>query len=499
MRIGTSMKHRPIVIGAGIGGLCAALDLAVRGYRPIVLEKESAIGGKMVPLQIADAEIDGGPTVLTMTWVFEELFARAGVQLSDFVTLTPAKRLARHFWQDGSRLDLFADLEASRAAIEEFAGHREADGFIRYHRYAQKIFENVNDVFIRAPKPTPFGVMRTMGMRAIPQLLSIDSQRTMWRALGDFFKDERLKQLFGRYATYSGNNPFATPATFNLIAHVEQDGVWRIQGGMSALANAIGSLIETHGGEIRTNTNVRRLIQTRRSISGVELGDGTTLNSPVVVFNGDVDALGQGLLGLKGRTGIKPLSPNNRSLSAVTLCCVADVGQAPLIHHNVFFSRDYEAEFRHIDKEGRLPDEPTIYICAQDRGDEDTPRDADRLLMLINAPGRADVRGINARELKLCVTEARGQLERMGLSLDIRGQVIRGPNEWNRLFPGSGGAIYGAASKKWNATLKRHGATTKLKGLYLTGGSIHPGAGVPMAALSGRTAAAQVEVDFPNG
>ena len=211
----------------------------------------------------------------------------------------------------------------------------------------------------------------------------------------------------------------------------------------------------------------------RRSISGVELGDGTTLNSPLVVFNGDVDALGQGMLGLKGRTGIS-LYANNRSLSAVTLCCVADVGQAPLIHHNVFFSRDYEAEFVTSIKKVRLPDEPTIYICAQDRGDEDTPR-WDRLLVLINAPGRADVRGINARELDICVTEARGQLERMGLNLDIRGQVIRGPNEWNRLFPGSGRHL--ARRREMERHAQAAWRNDETQGL-LSHGNIHPGAGV---------------------
>ena len=493
------MKQRPIVIGAGIGGLSCALDLAVRGYRPIVLEKEAEIGGKTVPIHLGDAAIDGGPTVLTMTWVFEELFKRAGERLSDFVTLTPAERLARHFWPDGSRLDLFADLESSRDAIQAFAGHKEADGFMRYHRYAKSIYENVSDVFIRAPKPTPWRVMTSLGVRAIPQLLSIDSQRTMWRALGDFFKDERLKQLFGRYATYSGNNPFATPATFNLIAHVEQEGVWRIDGGMSQLAKAIGTLIVKHGGAIRTSTGVRRIVQHKRTVGGVELGDGTVLSSPVVVFNGDVDALGQGLLGLKGRTGIKALAPKERSLSAVTLCCLADVGETPLIHHNVTFSRDYASEFHRIDTEGRLPADPTVYICAQDRGDDDTPRGTERLLILVNAPALAGAHSVGQREVELCIDRARTQLESMGLRLNIQGQVVRGPNEWSHLFPGSGGAIYGAAAKKWNATLKRHGATTKLKGLYLAGGSVHPGAGVPMAALSGRTAAGQVQADFPRG
>ena len=162
------MTNRPVIIGAGIGGLCAALDLAIRGYRPIVLEKGCRIGGKMDPVVVGDTEVDGGPTVLTMTWVFEELFARAGARLDDYVHLSPAKRLARHFWPDTSQLDLFSDFDRSREAIKAFAGAKEADGFVRYHQYAREIFNNVDDVFIRAPKPTPWGVMKTLGVRAIP-------------------------------------------------------------------------------------------------------------------------------------------------------------------------------------------------------------------------------------------------------------------------------------------------------------------------------------------
>ncbi|MEE2786745.1 MAG: phytoene desaturase family protein [Myxococcota bacterium] len=489
---------RPIIIGAGIGGLCAALDLAIAGHRPIVIERQHQIGGKMVPVTVAGGSVDGGPTVLTMLWVFEALFKSAGVRLRDVLDLAPAERLARHFWLDGSRLDLFADLDRSFQAIKALAGPDEADGFIRYHAYAKRIFDNVDDVFINAPKPTVWRVMNRLGLKAIPKLMRIDAQRSMWRALETFFQDERLRQLFGRYATYAGNNPFLTPATFNLIAHVEQLGVWRVGGGMHALAKIIGELIESRGGEIMLNTDVNQIEVQDKSVTAIHLADGRRLTTSAVIFNGDVSALGLGLFGKDIARHMRATSVKDRSLSAVTFCCRAQVGTFPLIHHNVFFSTNYRHEFEQIEKLGQVPDEPTVYICAQDREDDDTPRESDRLLVLINAPATGDISPHDESALLQLETRTRTYLARMGLILSPNAVLRRGPAEWHGLFPGTGGAIYGAAAKTWNATLKRKGSTSSIKGLYLAGGSVHPGAGVPMAALSGRMAASRALADCPS-
>ena len=284
--------------------------------------------------------------------------------------------------------------------------------------------------------------MNRLGLKAVPKLMRIDAQRSMWRALETYFRDERLRQLFGRYATYSGNNPFMTPATFNLIAHVEQLGVWRVAGGMHALAQALANLIEQHGGDIMLNTQVNEIEIHQKAVRAIHLADGQRLETSTLIFNGDVSALGAGLLGQDLKKHQRETPVKDRSLSAVTFCCHARVGTFPLIHHNVFFSTNYAHEFAQIEKQQAVPDEPTVYICAQDREDEEVERDHDRLLILVNAPATGDVDILKDADLAEIETRTKTYLARMGLSLSMENVVRRGPTQWHQLFPGSGGAIY---------------------------------------------------------
>lgn len=508
-----SEREKPIVvvIGAGIGGLSAALQLTGQGYRPLVLERASSVGGKAHQVELESQlhptmAVDGGPTVLTMLPVFERLFEEASAQLHERVTLTKSQILARHFWSDGSQVDLHADLDQSTEAIRAFAGQREAEQFLKFHRYTQAIYESVQDVFIYAPKPSPLRVVRQLGLSVMPRMLRADVQRTLWRSLKRFFRDPRLLQLFGRYATYAGNNPFVCPATFNLIAHVEQQGVWRVNGGIKALANAIAELIVERGGEIHTHCHVEEILVTHGRATGVRLLSGEEIKGRAVIFNGDVQALSRGALGEEARQAVKSYPVHERSLSALTLCAAMNANEAPLSHHNVFFSDDYFAEFAAIEA-GRLPADPTLYLCAQRRGDElissSAPLEPRRTplhepaLALVNAPATADYAPLSSEEMDQCKAYTLNLLARHNIIPDSQRSLWRAPQGWNSLFPHSGGAIYGMASKKWDSTLRRPGAQTKLQGLYLSGGSVHPGAGVPMAALSGMIAASQLHSESP--
>jgi 1-hydroxycarotenoid 3,4-desaturase len=188
-----------------------------------------------------------------------------------------------------------------------------------------------------------------------------------------------------------------------------------------------------------------------------------------------------------------------RSLSAMTWSCVAKTSGFPLLRHSVFFSRDYRAEFESLFRNRRMPHEPTIYVCAQDRDDQSTDRAApERLFILANAPAIGDRHRFELAEISQCAQRTFALLERCGLSIHIASKQtqVTTPTDFNRMFPGTGGALYGRSSHGWMASFQRPGARTKLPGLYLAGGSAHPGPGVPMAALSGRMAAASVIEDL---
>jgi 1-hydroxycarotenoid 3,4-desaturase len=322
----------------------------------------------------------------------------------------------------------------------------------------------------------------------LPDLLATSPFESLWHALGRHFRDPRLRQLFGRYATYTGSSPFLAPATLMLIAHVEQDGVWMIEGGMHRLAQTFAAKAGEKGASFRYNAHVSG-IDMHDNGGRVTLASGETFVADAVIFNGDANALAQGFLGESVRQAAPEVAPADRSLSAVTWTFAARTQGFPLVRHNVFFSPDYEAEFGALSRHS-LAYDPTVYVCAQDRGDDDGDRDAEKLLILVNAPANGDAQN-QREEVAACASKTFARLERCGLTiLDApRPETMTTPRDFARLFPATGGALYGRPTHGWRATFQRPGVRSPIPKLYLTGGSVHPGAGVPMAAMSGLTAA----------
>lgn len=488
-----------VVIGGGVGGLSAAIQAAALGIPVTLLERAERVGGKMRELTVGGQAVDSGPTVMTMRWAFEQLFAATGRELDDYVEFAPLEILARHAWPDGSRLDLFADLDASAAAIEAFASRQDADGYRRFCAHGERILATVEQPFLRSERPSVASVITAKGLRGTLEFARIDWHRSMWRALGQFFADPRLRQLFGRYATYYGSSPFRAPATLNLIAHVERVGVWRVVGGMYRLAEALERRATELGVVIRTNCEVAEIELVDGRAAAVRLRSGERVEAAAVIVNAAPQALDEGHFGapLRGCVG---LSRNaERSLSAVTWSALARTRGFSLAHHNVFFSRDYPAEFRALER-GELIDEPTVYVHAQDRLDAqassvDEWSQPERLLILVNAPPRGDAaRSIG--DLDALERRSFALLRACGLELDIIEAERTGPEQFEQLFPATGGALYGFANHSMMAPFRRPAARTKLARLYLAGGGAHPGAGIPMVCLSGQLAARAAAEDL---
>jgi 1-hydroxycarotenoid 3,4-desaturase len=489
-----TLEHPILIIGAGAGGLTAAITLAAAGLPVTILERAETPGGKIRQLPTQAGPIDAGPTVFTMRWVFEEIFAAAGSALTNHVTLHPLPVLARHSWGAGPSLDLFADLDASIDAIGRFAGARDAAGYRRFAARAQRIYATLETPFLRAQQPgSPLALVRRAG---VADMLGIAAFSSLWRELGRYFTDPRLRQLFARYSTYCGSSPYLAPATLMLIAHVERDGVWIVQGGMKALADALASLAMSLGVTIRYGAQADAIETTGGRATALRLADGEILPAAAMIMAADAAALTAGLFGPGAAWALPP--PGPRSLSALTWATAADVSGFALHHHNVFFGAHYRDEFDAIFTRARLPADPTIYVCAQDRGATDASPDAtERLLLLVNAPPTGDTTPPTEQEIATCQDQMLRRLAQSGLHLQaVEEPVLTGPAQFNALFPGTGGALYGGATHGTQASFRRPGSRTLLPGLYLAGGSAHPGAGVPMAALSGRLAAASVLEDL---
>jgi 1-hydroxycarotenoid 3,4-desaturase len=478
----------------------AAFELAARGLEVTLIERAATPGGKLREVVVGGRAIDAGPTVFTMRWVFEQLFDDLGETFSAHLTLSPADVLARHTWSDSERLDLFADLDRSAEAIGDFAGAREARGFRDFAERARAIYATLEGPFITSPSPTPVSLALHAGFSGLGDLWRISPFHTLWRALGGYFHDERLRQLFGRYATYCGSSPFEATATLMLVAHVEQAGVWLIEGGMHRLAEVLAARARAKGTTFRYASEARRVHISNGRASAVTLADGETLDADAVLINADAAAVGAGNFGEAIRPAVPSTNPSSRSLSAVTFAFLAKTEGFPLSRHNVFFSNDYRAEFDDVFVRGRLPKAPTVYVCAQDRWANGglPPQGEERLFCLVNAPPAGDKRNFTAEEIEPCRLQAFALMQSCGLKIATRPEttVITTPADFERFFPATGGALYGQASHGWTASFTRPGARTKIPGLYLAGGSTHPGPGVPMAALSGRLAAASILQDL---
>jgi 1-hydroxycarotenoid 3,4-desaturase len=493
--------QRVIVVGAGMGGLAAAADLARQGRKVTVLERASVAGGKLRSVVVNGQPIDAGPTVFTMHEIFAQLFRDCGERLEDHLLLERADVLARHAWSSGGVLDLHADVQRSAAAIGEFAGEREARGYLELCQRSARVYATLRDSFMTVARPSPAQLVTRLGTQGLAAMWRTPPWQTLWQALSSHFRDPRLRQLFGRYATYVGSSPLAAPATLMLIAHVEQNGVWLVRGGMREVARALETLGRAQGAEYRYDTPVQRILTRDGRVIGVELQSGEIIDADAVVFNGDANALASGALGDNVRPAARAITPQQRGLSAVTWCLHARTRGLELQHHNVFFANDYPREFSSIFTERRITQEPTIYLCAQDRSEStrmvEGERGRERLLLLVNAPADGDRGGIDDATLALLERRVFDLLERCGLHIERQtGEgVVTRPQDFEQLFPCTGGALYGRANHGAFASFEKPASQTPVGGLYLAGGSAHPGPGIPMATLSGRLAAARLAAE----
>ena len=486
------VSDKVVVIGAGMGGLASAMRLAHAGCDVTVVDMHGAPGGKMRTVESVAGPVDAGPTVMTMRHVFDALFEDVGTQLDDHVTLKNDPILARHWWPDGSTLDLHADAEASAAAVRELCGAREEAAFRVFSAKAAALFEAFDLPMMRAAEPR-LGAL-AVRVLATPALWpALAPMKTLATSLAAQFHDPRLRQLFGRYATYVGGSPYRSPAVLGLIWHAESSGVWSVEGGMHRLAAAMASVAEGLGARMVYDAEAVRIEAQDDRVVAVHLADGARLAADSVVFNGDPRALATGLLGETPKTALPRAATEPRSLSAYVWSFAAKPTGPDLTHHNVFFGADPRREFDPI-AGGNLPEDPTLYICAQDRGAGARPEGQERFEIIMNG---APTDGRASEEPDLCRTRTFQGLARFGLQFDpLPGmEALTTPRGFDRLFPASQGSLYGRSPHGLMAAFQRPTARTKLPGLYLAGGGAHPGAGVPMATLSGAHAAAAILTD----
>ena len=495
---GNASHARAVVIGAGMGGLAAAIRLAAAGCQVTVIETAEGPGGKARSRASEAGPVAMGPTVLTLRAEVDALFRLCGSRTEDELDLVALPLLARHWWPGSGPLDLHPDRDANIEAIRAFAGQAEAEGFARFDARTRALYAAFEAPVMQSSRPDLRAILQaTLSRPAIwaPLLPGM----TLDRWLGQFFRDPRLRQLFGRYATYVGGRPARTPAVLGLIWQAEAQGVWAARDGIHALAEALARAAIRLGVVFRYATRARRIVRQSGRVSAVEIEGGTRLACDIAVFNGDPRALAEGQLGDAPRAAMPRLALPKPSLSAwVWSFAARAVGPtaAALRHHNLFFTADPAQEFGPIGR-GLMPAAPTLYLCAQDRELGPAPP-VERFQIIMNGP--ADHQA-SKDEDQACQDRCFPHLRNLGLGFSPPPTAawLTRPSDLATRFPGSKGAIYGQSPEGMMAAFRRPTARTRLPGLYLAGGGVHPGAGVPMALISGRQASAQALSDLTSG
>jgi phytoene desaturase len=261
------MSDRIIIIGAGIGGMSAAIHMTVAGYEVLVLEKNPSVGGKMAQIEESSYRWDTGPSVITMRDVFEGLFSAAGRRLEDYLTLERVDPLTRYFYPAGTILNASLDPDEMTRQIEAI-DPRDVDGYARFLTYVSRLHDLVSPLFIYDHPPKLSRLLKVSPFEA----LRFDGLRTMHQAISNYVQSSQLQQLLGRFATYVGASPYQAPATLNVIAHVELNGgVWYPDGGIYRIAEAYARLAGELGVTIQTGCTVAEIVTSGGRVEGVRL------------------------------------------------------------------------------------------------------------------------------------------------------------------------------------------------------------------------------------
>lgn len=496
---------RVVVIGGGLGGLAAACTLAARGYRVTLCDKNAWVGGKAAVLAEQGFRFDMGPTILTIPRVLKRIYSEAGRDLDSALDLVPLDPQWRSFFTDGATLDLVADVAAMRTNLDAFApGVGAGDGYGRFMELSQRLHKLSDEFFFWRSvggMRDMINVRKSLSAGFIKELLGMRPGHSVAGTVRSYVPDSRAAQMFDHYTQYVGSCPEQSPAVLCGIAHMQSnDGVWYPRGGTGAVPRALASLAVDLGVEIRTKTPIRRIIVEEGRVRGVETETGEVIGAGAVVSNSDSVRTHRELVDGQPRRKFLGRRKYEPACSGVVLYLGLDRRYEQLIHHNFVFSEDPHAEFEAIYHRGEPAPDPTCYVCAPAVTEpEVAPPGGEALYVLVHTPYLRPHHDWSKMLPAYRNTIIRKLETNAGLK-DLERHIVferaLTPQDINDRYHVLDGAIYGLASHgKYLGAFKPANRSPDVEGLYLAGGSAHPGPGMPMVLMSGWIAADCVDQD----
>lgn len=491
------------IVGGGLGGLASACTLAARGHKVTLFEKNAWLGGKAAVLEEGGFRFDMGPTILTMPRVLERIFAEAGRELSDYLTLVRLDPQWRCFYDDGTVLDLREDASQARAAIGQLSA-RDAQGFDDFMAVARRLAD-VSDRFffwrsVEDLKDT-MNLKANMSLSTLSDVLSLRMHRTVAGQIKRNVADPRVRQMLEHFIQYVGSSPLASPAVLCGIAQMQLgEGVWYPKGGTRAVPVALTRLAEEMGVEFRTGADVSRIETEGGRATAVVTAEGERVAFDRIVSNMDSVRTYRELVGGSAWTDFQKGRKREAACSGVVLYLGLSKAYEHLAHHNFVFSRDPEEEFGAIYDKGEPAPDPTAYIAAPARTEAGVaPEGGEALYVLVHTPYLREGQDWS-RMLPGYRRTILDKLARAAGMGDLEERIVvertLTPQDIHDRYKVLNGAIYGLASHgRVLGAFKPGNRSRQVRGLYLAGGSAHPGPGMPMALMSGWIAADSLHQD----
>ncbi|HRQ88737.1 MAG TPA: phytoene desaturase family protein [Bacteroidia bacterium] len=485
-----SRNKRVVVVGAGLGGLSAAVSLRAEGFDVRIVEKNDKIGGKLNYREIDGFGFDLGPSIFTLPQFFRSLWERAGRRMEDYVEIEKVTPHWRNFFEDGTVLDLHEEPDRMRAELEKLPGDPAAlwRQFETFLAYGREQYALVDEGYFREGLDNVWEMLRHYGWRMI---FRMDHRRSMSEAVHRHFEEEHLRSIFEYFIKYVGSSALDAPGYMNLMPIIQFDyGLWYVKGGMYQLARGLGRLLDELGVEVSLHSEVASIDHAGRRATGVTLTNGEKIGADYVVCNMEVIPAYRKLLG-EPPAFLRKLRKFAPACSGLVIHLGTDRVYDQLAHHNFFYSKNQHKHFDTVFKQGKLPEDPTIYLVAPTRTDPSkAPAGHDNLKILPHIPP-IDPEHPLARDDYLALKDrVIDKLERMGLTDLRRHTVVEDlltPVDLERMYQSNGGSIYGVVSD-WslNQAFKAPKQSSKYRNLYFTGGSANPGGGMPMVVLCGQ-------------
>ena len=481
-------SKKAVVIGAGIAGIAAAIRLAVKGYAVEVFEANATPGGKLAEIKKDGFRFDAGPSLLTLPGYIDELFKLAGKDPSQYFQYQKLDIICKYFYEDGTRLTAYADEDKFINEITTITGEPAA-ALQKQRANSNKIYELTNQVFLQRAFKGLKSLFNKEALIALINLPKLDTSRTMHGANQSFFKDDRMVQFYDRYATYNGSNPYAAPATLNVIPHLEQQlGAYFPEGGMFSIITSLVKLAEELDVQFHYHSPVDEIVLEDKIVKGVKV-KGELINADLVVSNMDIWFTYKKLLKDHPKLHPQKILQQERSSSALVFYWGINKTFDNLDLHNIFFSADYKAEFDHIWKEKNIYHDPTVYLNITSKlNPADAPPDCENWFVMINVPANT------GQDWDMLITDARkniltklSRLLNQEITQLIISESVLDPRGIETKTSSYRGSIYGTSSNSKFAAFMRHANKSgQIKGLYFCGGSVHPGGGIPLCLLSAK-------------